>query len=156
MDRSRRFAARRTDREDTPPPPPPAPSGSPIPTDPTQMMGFMRDMLAMMQQTQQAILQQQQQFYQQHSPHRTEHAPCQGHVGPPRVVPYVKLHEFVKLVPEFNGQKVDPVAAESWIEEIEKAFVACDVPEDRKLGLAVYQLKKDAYNWWRLASRGMQ
>ena len=42
--------------------------------------------------------------------------------------------------------RVDPVVAESWIQEIEKAFVACEVPEDRKLGLVVYQLKRDAYN----------
>ena len=46
-----------------------------------------------------------------------------------------KLPKFRRLVEEFYGDKSDPTAAESWIEELEKAFRACQIPEDQKLGM---------------------
>ena len=36
----------------------------------------------------------------------------------------IKLLEFRRLVEEFHGDKFNPTAAESWIEELEKAFDA--------------------------------
>ena len=53
------------------------------------------------------------------------------------------------MVPKFFGSQTDPTAAEIWIEELEKSFEICEVPDDKKVGVAVYQLKEDAYNWWR-------
>ena len=54
----------------------------------------------------------------------------------------------MKLVKVFHGDRTDPTAATNWIDELEKAFAACNMPDDRKLSLAVFQLKKDANNWW--------
>ena len=68
----------------------------------------------------------------------------------------IKLLEFTKLMKEFHGDKVDPTAATSWIDELEKAFAACNVPGDRKLSLAVFQLKKDTNNWWQRVSQGFE
>ena len=59
----------------------------------------------------------------------------------------IKLPKFTKLVKEFYIDRVDPTAAKSWIDEMEKAFAACVVPDDKKLPLAAFQLKKDANNW---------
>ena len=61
----------------------------------------------------------------------------------------VKLPEFAKLAKEFYGDRDDPTGPESWIDDLEKAFDACAIPEERKISLAVFQLKKDANNWWR-------
>ena len=60
----------------------------------------------------------------------------------------VSFPELIKMTPKFYDEQNDPMAAEMWVEEMEKAFDASFVPADRKLGLAVYQLKGDAYNWW--------
>ena len=59
----------------------------------------------------------------------------------------IKLPEFTKLVKEFHGDRSDPTAATNWIDKLEKAFAACSAPANRKLSLAVFQLKKDANNW---------
>ena len=67
----------------------------------------------------------------------------------------VKLPEFAKLMHEFHGDKTDPMAAESWIIELEKAFDMGQVAEERKLSLAVFLLKKDGYNWWRRVSASL-
>ena len=66
-----------------------------------------------------------------------------------------KLPEFRRLVEEFYGDKSDPTAAESWIEELEKAFRACQIPEDQKLSMAAFLLKRDANNWWKRVSRDL-
>ena len=125
------------------------------------MFGLMRDMIVMMQTTQQQIqaqqqmmLQQQQQFAQlfTQAP-RTEPAVAPRQVHREREV---KCPEFVKMVPKFYGSKTDPTAAEIWIEELEKSFEICDIPNEKKVSLAVYQLKEDAYNWWREAKGKIQ
>ena len=59
----------------------------------------------------------------------------------------MNLREFTKLVKEFHGDRSDPTVAEGWIDELEKAFVACAVADDRKLSLAAFLLKGDA-NYW--------
>ena len=60
------------------------------------------------------------------------------------------------MVPKFNGSKIDPTATEIWIEELEKSFEICDISDDKKVSLAVYQLKEHAYNWWREARGKIQ
>ena len=59
----------------------------------------------------------------------------------------VKLPEFTRLVKGYTRDRTDPTAVEHLIEELEKAFKACQVPEDRKLSLVAFLLKKDANNW---------
>ena len=57
-----------------------------------------------------------------------------------------KLPEFRRLVEEFYGDKSDPTAAKSWIEELEKAFSTGQILEDQKLNMAAFLLKRDANN----------
>ena len=40
----------------------------------------------------------------------------------------IRLPKFRRLVDEFHGDKSDPTATENWIEELEKAFRACQIP----------------------------
>ena len=155
MDRGRRNP-RRQEREDLPPPPPPpaAPAPPPMqmpqaPAEQTQMMGMMREMFVFMQQTQQQILAQQQQFIQQFAPAARAEPAVAPREAPRDRERHVSFPEVIKMTPHFYDAQNDPTAAEMWVEEMEKAFDACFVPADRKLGLAVYQLKGDAYNWWR-------
>ena len=146
MDRHRR-SGRRAARDEAPP-------------DAAQLYGMMRDVLQVvqasqqqMQQQQQTILQQQQQIMQQYNnpapraPAPVAHREEREH--------RVKLPEFAKLVREFHGDKTNPMAAESWIIELEKAFDMGQVADDRKLSLAIFLLKKDGYNWWRRVSTGL-
>ena len=58
----------------------------------------------------------------------------------------VSFPEVIKLAPKFYDARNDPTAVEMWVKEMEKAFDACFVPADRRLGLAVYQLKGETYN----------
>ena len=64
-----------------------------------------------------------------------------------------KLPGFRRIVEEFNDDNSDPTVAKGWIEELEKAFNACQIPEDQKLSLPAFLLKKDANNWWKRVSR---
>ena len=58
----------------------------------------------------------------------------------------IKLPEFTKLVKEFHGDRADHIAPTNWIDDLEKAFIACAVSKHRKLSLAEFWLKKDANN----------
>ena len=167
MDRSRRVRGRREREDKTPPPPlivvpppaahpppPPPPVAPPPPAqgDQASLFTMMRDMMQMMQQqqqqTQQMLLQQQQQFFQQFAMQANAGQAGLAQAGPARARE-VRLPEFVKLAPSFNGKSTDPAQAETWIAEVEKAFRACQVETDEaKMGLAEYQLKEEANNWW--------
>ena len=83
---------------------------------------------------------------------RAEAPMAQQRIDPGRPI---QLPEFRRLVDEFVGDKSDPTVAEGCIEELEKAFSACEIPKDRKLSLAVFLLKRDANSWWRQTSVGM-
>jgi len=143
----RRRSERHLDRDEGPP-------------DPSQMYGLMREMVQVMQATQQQMQQQQQLIIQQqqqlmqhfNNPAPRAPAPVAPREGRDR---QIKLPEFAKLVHEFMGDKADPMGAESWIIELEKAFDIGQVAEERKLSLAVFLLKKDGYNWWRRVSAGL-
>ena len=56
----------------------------------------------------------------------------------------VRLTEFSKLAPRFNGRLNDPVDAENWIMGVEKSFVAFDVVERMKMPYAEFQLEEFA------------
>ena len=54
--------------------------------------------------------------------------------------------EFTKLAPPFTGQSYDPVVAENWIVDVEKAFAAGQMIEEAKLPMAEFQLKEKAHD----------
>ena len=56
----------------------------------------------------------------------------------------VRLPEFAKLAPDFDGKSPDPVVAESWVTKMEKTFKAFNVFEAMKMLLAEFQLKTTA------------
>ena len=51
----------------------------------------------------------------------------------------IGLPEFVKLAPIFDGKSSDPTVVENWINEVENAFLDCQIADDAKLALAEYQ-----------------
>ena len=57
------------------------------------------------------------------------------------------MPDFAKLAPEFFGDSSDPAVAENWVAEVEKSFAAFNVPEEMKMPLAEFQLKKLANDW---------
>lgn len=52
--------------------------------------------------------------------------------------------------PEFRGTQ-DPVEAQSWLKEMEKAFTLAVVPEAKKVEYTSYFLKGEANYWWESA-----
>ena len=92
------------------------------------------------QQTQQMLVQQQQNFYQQFAPPRNGGIAQSGRMN----AKPIGLPEFVKLAPIFDERSSDPVVAENWINEVEKAFSGCQIADDAKMALAEYQLKQHA------------
>ena len=60
----------------------------------------------------------------------------------------VRLPEFAKLAPDFNGRSPDPVVAENWVTEMEKSFKAFNVSEAMKMLLAKFQLQTTTNDWW--------
>ena len=59
----------------------------------------------------------------------------------------VALEKFKKLSPPtFNGM-AGPDAAESWLDQIERAFVVMEQPEDLKLNIGTCQLVDQAGVW---------
>ena len=59
----------------------------------------------------------------------------------------VRLPEFAKLAPEFDGRSSDPVDVENWVTIVEKAFSAFEVPNRLKMPMAEFQLKLSANDW---------
>ncbi|KAL8099712.1 hypothetical protein AgCh_032100 [Apium graveolens] len=51
--------------------------------------------------------------------------------------------------PEFLGVP-DPIKAQSWLREMEKAFELAEVKDDKKAQYASYYLKDEASFWWEL------
>ena len=49
--------------------------------------------------------------------------------------------------PEFKGT-ADPVVAQAWLKEMEKAFGLVGVEDDQKCKFASYYLKSEANYWW--------
>ena len=61
----------------------------------------------------------------------------------------MKLPEFSKLAPRFDGKSSDPMDAENWIMRVEKSFSAFEVPERMKMPLAEFQLDVVVDDWWK-------
>ena len=109
------------------------------------------------QQNQQFLVQQQQQFFQQFAQQAQARQAQVGQVVErPVQAREVRLPEFAKLAPEFDGKSPDPVVAENWVIEIEKTFKASNVSEAMKMPLAEFQLKDTANDWWVGEKAGQQ
>ncbi|XP_057779774.1 uncharacterized protein LOC130998371 [Salvia miltiorrhiza] len=50
--------------------------------------------------------------------------------------------------PRFNGRD-GPLAAEEWLEELERIFTHINCSDEQKVSCAVFQLKEDARQWWK-------
>ena len=100
------------------------------PVDPSiaQILDLLRQQTANLTQQQQQLQQQQQQ--------------------PQPVVQAITFKSFQAVnPPEFKGT-ADPVDAQAWIKEIEKAFNLVGVEENQKCKFASYYLKSEANYWW--------
>ncbi|KAL6225866.1 hypothetical protein ACLB2K_004715 [Fragaria x ananassa] len=53
---------------------------------------------------------------------------------------------------EFKGAK-GPLDAHTWVDKMEMAFESTDLPEEKKVKMAVTFLDDLAHHWWTLASR---
>ena len=66
----------------------------------------------------------------------------------PRAVPVTTFKDFKSVgPPEFTGT-TDPIVAQTWIKEIEKAFTIARVGEDQKTIFATYMMRGEANYWW--------
>ena len=61
----------------------------------------------------------------------------------------MRLTEFSKLVPKFNGKSSDPIDTENWVMGVEKSFAAFDVTERMKMPYAEFQLEESVDDWWK-------
>ncbi|KAL8117783.1 hypothetical protein AgCh_015616 [Apium graveolens] len=52
-------------------------------------------------------------------------------------------------LPEFKGS-LEPIKANVWLKEIEKAFALVKVKEEQKVEFAIYYLKNEATYWWEM------
>ena len=66
----------------------------------------------------------------------------------PGVVRVTTFKDFKSVgPPEFKGT-TDPIEAQTWVKEIEKAFVITNVEEGQKVAFATYLMKGEANFWW--------
>lgn len=100
-----------------------------------QILDLLRQQSANIAQQQQQLQQQMQQQQQQQ-----RHQPCA-----PGMVTF-KSFQAVKP-PEFLGSS-DPVEAQTWLKEVEKAFVLTKIGDEQKTEYASYFLKNEASYWW--------
>ena len=64
------------------------------------------------------------------------------------------LKEFKSVgQPEFKGT-TEPLEAQTWVKEIEKAFVITNVAEAQKTSFATYMKKGGANFWWEAHQGG--
>ena len=68
----------------------------------------------------------------------------------------VRLPEFSKLIPKFNGRSFNPVDAENLVRGVEKAFLAFKVANRMKMPLAEFQLKESANDWYKNEKANLQ
>ncbi|KAL6219686.1 hypothetical protein ACLB2K_007445 [Fragaria x ananassa] len=68
----------------------------------------------------------------------------------------IKRREVYKAgAREFKGAK-GRLDACTWVEKMEKAFAISELPEERKVKMAVTFLDDSAHHWWSLASRNVE
>ena len=108
-------------------------------------MAQLMQTLIRMVQTQQQI--QQQMFEQQQIQRDTQ----QHQYPPPQLgeqpVQRNNISEFKKLAPPAFKGTTEPLEADNWIMEMEKAFAVQECLDEEKIRYAVYLLQEEAYNW---------
>ncbi|KAL5553941.1 hypothetical protein UlMin_041342 [Ulmus minor] len=73
----------------------------------------------------------------------------QQNVNPP-LNGHGKFSEFKRLtLPTFEGA-TDPLKAEKWVIEMEKAFLVVRCTDAEKVDYVAYMLQEDAYDWWQM------
>jgi hypothetical protein len=60
------------------------------------------------------------------------------------------MAEFKRLTPPSFEGSTEPLVAEKWLTEMEKAFKVLKCAEEEKVNYATYMLQGDAYDWWRM------
>ena len=98
-------------------------------------------------QTQQQLLQQQYVQPRQHTP------PIPGHGEHP--MQRNNIVEFKKLAPPAFKGTIEPLEADNWIMEMEKAFAVQEYYDDEKIRYTAYLLQGEAYNWWCMLNKHM-
>ncbi|XP_022957288.1 uncharacterized protein LOC111458730 [Cucurbita moschata] len=152
-----------SDTDSTAPPPEAVPS---VPTDnvEAQMAQMMQTLVtnqAMMQQAiQQAPLQQttlQQTAMQQAA---TQQAAMQqttllgNRNSGTMTIEARYLKDFQRQKPpSFEGGKIDPIAAENWLEAMEKAFFYMNCPLEYQVHCGTYMMEGEAHLWWKGAKK---
>ncbi|KAL6219540.1 hypothetical protein ACLB2K_007299 [Fragaria x ananassa] len=53
---------------------------------------------------------------------------------------------------KFKGAK-GPLDAYTWVDKMKKAFESTELPEEKKVKMAVTFLDDSAHHWWTLAGR---
>ena len=104
-----------------------------------QLMQTLIGMVQTQQQIQQQMLEQQQiqRDAQQHPPPQHGEQPIQRN----------NISEFKKLAPPVFKGTIEPLEADNWIMEMEKAFAVQECLDEEKIQYAAYLLQGEAYNW---------
>lgn len=72
----------------------------------------------------------------------------------PRIARTTTFKEFKSIgPPEFKGT-TDPIEAQTWVKEIEKAFVITNVAEAQKTSFVTYMKEEEANLWWKAHQGG--
>lgn len=111
-----------------------------------QTNAIAQQQIALQQQLNQQHQNQQHQDQQNHDQQQDQDQNRQEPPNPPQPVVSFKTFQSVKP-PEFHDT-TDPVVANTWIKEMEKAFELVQLGEDQKTVYASYFLKGDVIFWW--------
>ncbi|XP_074369633.1 uncharacterized protein LOC141711091 [Apium graveolens] len=65
------------------------------------------------------------------------------------LIPIIRILDEAINPPEFKGS-LEPIEANVWLKEIEKAFALVKVKEEQKVEFASYYLKNEATYWWEM------
>ena len=86
----------------------------------------------------------------------TNQTTVQGTSDPGTTIESRYLKDFQRYKPPtFDGGKMDPVAAEVWLEAVETAFIYMKCPPEYQVHCGNYMLKGEAHFWWKGAQRAI-
>lgn len=86
----------------------------------------------------------------------TNQTTVQGTSDPGTTIESRYLKDFQRYKPPtFDGGKMDPVAAEVWLEAVETAFIYMKCPPEYQVHCGTYMLKGEAHFWWKGAQRAI-
>ena len=77
--------------------------------------------------------------------------PVQQDVAPPEQ--RRSIAEFKRMAPSAFKGTTSPQEAETWIDEMEKAFRAMECTDEEKVRFATYMLQDRAHHWWMSVER---